>query len=37
MDATQEPLANDNDSHLYYQLNLQDLSFDPADHFGSVG
>ena len=40
MDASQEPLTKDNDSHLYYQLNLQDLSLhylDPADRFGSVG
>jgi len=40
MDTTQEPLADENDSHLCYQLNLQDLSFhhlDPADYIGSVG
>jgi len=40
MDATQGPLANDSDSYLYYQPNLQGLSFyhlDPADYFGSVG
>jgi hypothetical protein len=40
MEAAQEPLANDNDSYLYYQPNLWDLSFHhlgPADCFGSVG
>ena len=40
MDTPQEPLANDNDSHLNYQLNLGDLSRhngDPLDWFGSVG
>jgi len=37
MDATQGPLVNDNDNHLYHQLNLQDLSFDPADDFALVG
>ena len=37
MDNTQEPLANDNDSHLYYQLNFWDLSCRDREWFGSVG
>jgi hypothetical protein len=40
MDATQEPLANDNDIYLNHQLNVQDLSFlylDPAYRFASAG
>jgi len=40
MDATQEPLANDSDSYLYYQPNLQGLPFyhpGPADQLGSLG
>jgi hypothetical protein len=40
MDATQEPLANDNDIYLNRQLNVQGLSFlhqDPAYRFASMG